>query len=61
MRRLKRIGNIAIGILASRGLGYVGLLIGANSAINNFYEACKVDSSGDCGRYCIVCCWLDDR
>jgi len=46
----KRIGNIAIGISASRGLGYVGLLIGANSAMDNIYQACKVDSSGDCGK-----------
>ncbi|MGF1904645.1 hypothetical protein [Aliivibrio salmonicida] len=50
MRCLKRIGNIAIGISASRGLGYVGLLIGANSAMDNIYQACKVDSSGDCGK-----------
>ncbi|WP_236734240.1 hypothetical protein [Aliivibrio fischeri] len=46
----KRIGNIAKGIFAARGLGYVGLLIGANSAVNNIYEACKVDSSGNCGK-----------
>ncbi|MUK29087.1 hypothetical protein GNP44_03095 [Aliivibrio fischeri] len=46
----KRIGNIAIGISASRGVGYVGLLIGANSAMDNIYQACKVDSSGDCGK-----------
>ncbi|WP_236733509.1 hypothetical protein [Aliivibrio fischeri] len=50
MRCLKRIGNIAIGISAPRGLGYVGLLIGANSAMDNIYQACKVDSSGDCGK-----------
>ena len=46
----KRIGNIAIGISASRGLGYVGLLIGANSAMDNIYQACKVDGTGSCGK-----------
>ncbi|MFA0144185.1 hypothetical protein AB4430_20785 [Vibrio kanaloae] len=46
----KRIANIAIGISAARGLGYVGLVIGANSGMNNIYEACKVDGSGGCGK-----------
>lgn len=46
----KRIGNISIGIMASRGLGYVGLVVGAGSGMNNIYEACKVDGSGDCGK-----------
>ena len=46
----KRIGNIAIGISASRGLGYIGLGIGAVSGVNNIYEACKVDSTGNCGK-----------
>ncbi|MGF1805859.1 hypothetical protein L4C31_11480 [Aliivibrio sifiae] len=46
----KRIGNIAKGIFAARGLGYVGLLIGVNSSTNNIYEACKVDSTGNCGK-----------
>ncbi|HDM8209306.1 TPA: hypothetical protein P0E34_004550 [Vibrio campbellii] len=46
----KRIGNIAIGISASRGLGYVSLLLAADSGMNNIYEACKVDGSGDCGK-----------
>lgn len=45
-----RIGNISLGISASRGLGYVGLVIGAASGMNNIYEACKVDSSGNCGK-----------
>ena len=46
----KRIGNISIGIMASRGLGYVGLVVGAASGMSSIYEACKVDSSGDCGK-----------
>ncbi|WP_230674929.1 hypothetical protein [Vibrio campbellii] len=46
----KRIGNISIGITASRGLGYVGLVVGAASGMSNIYEACKVDGSGDCGK-----------
>ncbi len=46
----KRIGNIAIGISAARGLGYVSLLLAADSGMNNIYEACKVDGSGDCGK-----------
>lgn len=46
----KRIGNIAKGISAARGLGYVGLVVGAGSGMNNIYEACKVDGSGDCGK-----------
>lgn len=46
----KRIGNIAIGIMASRGLGYVGLVVGAASGMSNIYEACKVDSTGNCGK-----------
>ncbi|MFH0274960.1 hypothetical protein [Vibrio jasicida] len=46
----KRIGNISIGIMVSRGLGYVGLVVGAASGMSSIYEACKVDGSGDCGK-----------
>ncbi len=46
----KRIGNMAIGISAARGLGYVGLVLGAASGISNIYEACKADNTGDCGE-----------
>ncbi|MFM2588192.1 hypothetical protein [Vibrio sp. TBV020] len=46
----KRIGNIALGISAARGVGYVGLLVGAVSGVDNIYEACKVDGTGECGR-----------
>ncbi|MGY5540566.1 peptidoglycan-binding domain-containing protein [Vibrio brasiliensis] len=46
----KRIGNIALGISAARGVGYVGLLVGAVSGVDNIFEACKVDGSGDCGK-----------
>lgn len=44
----KRIGNIAKGISAARGLGYIGLVVGAASGMSNIYEACKVDGTGDC-------------
>ncbi|WP_341661155.1 hypothetical protein [Vibrio sp.] len=46
----KRIGNICIGISAARGLGYIGLMIGAASGVDSIYEACKVDGKGDCGK-----------
>lgn len=46
----KRIGNIAKGISAARGLGYVGLVIGVASGMSSIYEACKVDSTGNCGK-----------
>ncbi|USD34967.1 MULTISPECIES: hypothetical protein [Vibrio] len=46
----KRIGNIALGISASRGLGYIGLTVGAVSGVDNIYKACKVDGSGNCGK-----------
>ncbi|MCW8335758.1 hypothetical protein, partial [Vibrio paucivorans] len=46
----KRIGNIALGISAARGVGYVGLLVGAVSGVDNIYEACKVDGTGECGK-----------
>jgi len=46
----KRIGNIALGISAARGVGYVGLLVGAVSGVDSIYEACKVDGSGECGK-----------
>lgn len=29
---------------------YVGLVLGAASGMNNIYEACKVDSTGNCGK-----------
>ncbi|MGD8119280.1 hypothetical protein ACQEXT_21205, partial [Vibrio sp. TRT 29B02] len=46
----KRIGNIALGISAARGVGYVGLLVGAVSGVDSIYEACKVDGTGECGK-----------
>ena len=46
----KRIGNIAIGISASRGLGYIGTIVGTVSGMDNIYEACKVDGTGDCTK-----------
>ncbi|OED67436.1 hypothetical protein A165_03145 [Vibrio tasmaniensis ZS-17] len=46
----KRTANIAIGISAARGLGYIGLGIGIASGVDSIYEACKVDGSGECGE-----------
>lgn len=46
----KRIANVSIGITAAKGVGYVGLVLGAASGVNNIYEACKVDSTGNCGQ-----------
>ncbi|MBU2896778.1 hypothetical protein, partial [Vibrio hepatarius] len=46
----KRIGNISIGISSARGLGYIGLMVGAVSGVDSIYEACKVDGKGDCGK-----------
>lgn len=46
----KRIANIAIGISAARGLGYVGLLVGTVSSVDTIYEACRVDGTGECGK-----------
>lgn len=46
----KRIANVSIGIAAAKGVGYVGLVLGAASGLNNIYEACKVDSTGNCAK-----------
>ncbi|EOW9247055.1 hypothetical protein ACN255_003646, partial [Vibrio cholerae] len=46
----KRIANVSVGIAAAKGVGYVGLVLGAASGVNNIYEACKVDSTGNCGK-----------
>ncbi|ENM3792188.1 hypothetical protein QSX67_002257 [Vibrio cholerae] len=46
----KRIANVSIGITAAKGVGYVGLVLGAASGVNNIYEACKVDSTGNRGK-----------
>ncbi len=45
--------NVAIGIAASRGVGYVGLILGGASGAKNMYEACSVDGSGECGKVTI--------
>lgn len=45
-----RIANISIGISAARGLGYIGLLVGAQSGLDSIHKACNVDSSGNCGK-----------
>ncbi len=46
----KRIANVSVGITAAKGVGYIGLVLGAASGVNNIYEACKVDSTGNCGK-----------
>ncbi|WP_242014127.1 MIX and LysM peptidoglycan-binding domain-containing protein [Vibrio parahaemolyticus] len=46
----KRMANVAIGIITSRGVGYVGLVLGAASGAKNIYDACSVDGSGECGK-----------
>ncbi|EOK5707185.1 hypothetical protein ACM6U7_004384 [Vibrio vulnificus] len=46
----KRIANVSIGVSATKGVGYIGLGLGAASGVNNIYEACKVDSTGNCGK-----------
>ncbi|MGF1873578.1 peptidoglycan-binding domain-containing protein [Photobacterium indicum] len=46
----KRMANVAIGVSAAKGVGYVGLTLGAASGVNNIYEACNVDSTGNCGK-----------
>lgn len=46
----KRLANVAIGISAARGVGYVGLILGVASGTKNIYDACSVDSNGECGK-----------
>jgi len=46
----KRIANVASGISAARGVGYIGLGLGAASGVKNIYEACNVDSQGNCSK-----------
>lgn len=46
----KRMANISIGIKAAKGVGYVGLALGAASGVNNIYDACSVDGTGECGK-----------
>ncbi|WP_367989503.1 hypothetical protein AB2S62_19915 [Vibrio sp. NTOU-M3] len=46
----KRIANLSIGISASKGVGYIGLTVGAVSGVDSIYEACKVDGTGECGK-----------
>lgn len=45
-----RIANISKGLATVKGLGYVGIGIGAMSSAKNMYEACKDDGTGDCGK-----------
>ncbi|EOD80719.1 hypothetical protein D515_00136 [Grimontia indica] len=46
----KRMANVAMGMFASKGLGYASIALGAASGINNIYEACSIDTPDNCGR-----------
>lgn len=46
----KRIANIVRAVSVSQGVGKLGLILGASSAVKNIYDACNVDGSGDCGK-----------
>lgn len=46
----KRMANVAIGVSAARGVGYVWLVLGAASGTKNVYDACSVDGSGECSK-----------
>lgn len=46
----KRIANISIGIQAARGLGYIGLTIGAISGLDNIHTACSIEDNGQCEK-----------
>ncbi|MDA9557636.1 hypothetical protein N9R79_09080 [Vibrio sp.] len=46
----KRIGNVAIGISATKGVGYLGLGLSMTSATKSIYDACSINSNGECGK-----------
>lgn len=46
----KRIANVSIGVSATKGVGYIGVGLGAASGISNIYDACNIDSAGNCGK-----------
>ncbi|WP_244230873.1 hypothetical protein [Vibrio ouci] len=46
----KRIANVSIGVSATKGVGYIGIGLGAASGVNNIYDACNIDSEGNCGK-----------
>ncbi|WP_143169365.1 hypothetical protein [Vibrio quintilis] len=46
----KRIANISHGVWAAKGVGYLGLGLAAASGVKNVYDACSVNSDGECGK-----------
>lgn len=44
----KRMANVANGVSVAKGVGYVGLTLGAASGVKSTYEACNVNSDGNC-------------
>ncbi|WCP66381.1 hypothetical protein LYZ37_10970 [Vibrio tubiashii] len=46
----KRIANVAKGVSSAKGVGYVGLALGAASGAKNVIDACSIDGQGECGK-----------
>ena len=46
----KRIAKIAIAMKGMKSIGYVGLGLAAASSVDNIYDACSVDGTGECGK-----------
>lgn len=46
----KRMANVAMGVSAAKGVGYVGLTLGAASGVKSTYEACNVNRDGHCAK-----------
>ncbi|EIX4880710.1 hypothetical protein MDT46_004162 [Vibrio vulnificus] len=46
----KRIANVSIGVSATKGVGYIGIGLGVASGVTSIYEACNINSSGECGK-----------
>jgi hypothetical protein len=46
----QRMAKVAIGVSTARGVGYIGLVLGAASGMKNIYDACSVDGTGECGK-----------
>lgn len=46
----KRIAKIAIAMKGVEKFGYVGVILGAANGMNNIYDACSVDGTGECGK-----------
>lgn len=46
----KRMANVANGVSVAKGVGYVGLTLGVASGVKSTYEACTVNSDGNCTK-----------